>query len=87
MQEERKQTFISTGLYGIVRHPLYSSAAFMAIGAPLLVSSEYGLIAGFVFVSVLAVRSIGEEEMLRNQLEGFGVYMKRIRWRLLPYVF
>jgi protein-S-isoprenylcysteine O-methyltransferase Ste14 len=87
MQEERKQTVISTGLYGIVRHPLYASAGFMAIGAPLLVGSVYGLIAGFVLILVLAVRSIGEETMLKNELEGYDAYTRRVRWRMLPFVF
>jgi protein-S-isoprenylcysteine O-methyltransferase Ste14 len=87
MQEERKQTVISTGLYGIVRHPLYSSAGLMAIGAPLLVGSVYSLIAGFVFTAILAVRSIGEENMLKQELDGYGEYMRRVRWRLIPFVF
>jgi protein-S-isoprenylcysteine O-methyltransferase Ste14 len=87
MQEARKQEVISTGLYGIVRHPLYTGATIMAIGSPLLVSSVYGLIAGFVLSAILAMRSIGEENMLRQELTGYGEYMKRVRWRLIPYVF
>jgi protein-S-isoprenylcysteine O-methyltransferase Ste14 len=87
MQEERKQSVISTGLYGIVRHPLYTSATLMAIGSPLLVGSVYGLIVGFIFSAILAVRSIGEENMLRQELDGYNEYMGHVRWRLIPYIF
>jgi protein-S-isoprenylcysteine O-methyltransferase Ste14 len=87
MQEERRQTVISTGLYGIVRHPLYTGASLMAIGSPLLVGAIYGLIAGLVLATILAIRSIGEENMLRAELEGYGEYMRSVRWRLIPYIF
>jgi protein-S-isoprenylcysteine O-methyltransferase Ste14 len=87
IQEERKQTVISTGLYGLVRHPLYTSASLMAIGTPLLVGSVYGLIAGFVLAAILAIRSIGEENMLASELDGYPNYMKRVRWRLIPFIF
>ena len=78
---------VASGPYGIVRHPLYSSAACMAFGAPLLTGSLYGLIAGFIMTAILALRSTGEEKMLKQELAGYGEYMKRVRWRLIPYVF
>jgi protein-S-isoprenylcysteine O-methyltransferase Ste14 len=87
IQEERKQTVVSTGLYGFVRHPLYASAGFMAIGTPLLVGSVYGLIAGSILILVLAVRSVGEEAMLKQELAGYSEYTERVRWRMLPFVF
>jgi len=87
MQEGRRQTVISTGLYGIVRHPLYTGASLMSIGSPLLVGSVYGLIAGFVLAAILAIRSIGEENMLRQELDGYNKYMGHVRWRIIPYIF
>jgi protein-S-isoprenylcysteine O-methyltransferase Ste14 len=87
MQEERRQTVISTGLYRIVRHPLYTSATLMAVGSPLLVGSVYGLVAGLILASILAIRSIGEERMLARELNGYADYMKSVRWRLIPHIF
>lgn len=87
MQEERKQTVISTGPYAVVRHPLYLGAGLYILGGALLMGSIYGLLAGFFFIVVVSVRSIGEEQMLREELEGYDDYTKRVRWRLIPYVF
>ena len=59
----------------------------MSIGSPLLVGSVYGLGAGIVLSAVLAVRSIGEEKMLKTELDGYIDYMRTVRWRLIPYIF
>jgi len=87
MQKERGQRVISTGLYGIVRHPMYSGGTLLFIGAPLLLGSVYGLAMGLLLTILIAGRSVGEEEMLRQELDGYTEYMKEVKWRLLPFVF
>jgi len=87
IQQERGQKVISTGLYGIVRHPLYGGAIFWLLGAPLMLGSVCGIVLGFVMIVTLAVRSIGEEETLKQGLEGYEAYMKKVRWRFIPYIF
>ena len=87
MQKERGQTVISTGLYGIVRHPMYTGGTLLFIGGSLLLGSLYGLAVGLLLTIILAVRSIGEETMLRQELDGYSEYMKRVKWRLIPFVF
>ena len=87
MQKERGQKVISTGLYGIVRHPMYSGATLLFIAAPLLLGSLYGLAVGLLLIITIAVRSIGEEQMLRQELDGYNDYMRRVKWRLIPFVF
>jgi protein-S-isoprenylcysteine O-methyltransferase Ste14 len=87
MQKERGQKVISTGLYGIVRHPMYCGGTLLFIGAPLLLGSVYGLAIGLLLVILIAVRSLGEEEMLREELDGYNEYMKEVKWRLIPFVF
>ena len=87
MQKERGQKVISTGLYGIVRHPMYAGGALLFIGGSLLLGSIYGLAMGLLLSVVLAVRSIGEEAMLRQELDGYIEYMKKVKWRLIPFVF
>jgi protein-S-isoprenylcysteine O-methyltransferase Ste14 len=74
-------------VYGVVRHPLYLGASLYVIGGALLMGSIVGGLFGFVFVVILALRSIGEESMLRKELEGYKEYTHRVRWRLLPYIF
>jgi protein-S-isoprenylcysteine O-methyltransferase Ste14 len=87
MQKERGQRVISTGLYGIVRHPMYSGATLLFIGTPLLLGSVYGLAFGLLLIITIAARSIGEEEMLKQELSGYNEYMKVVKWRLIPFVF
>lgn len=87
MQKERGQTVISTGLYSIVRHPMYAGATLLFISAPLLLGSVYGLIMGFVLIATIAVRSVGEEAMLKQELPGYREYMQKVKWRMIPFIF
>ncbi len=86
IQTDRKQHVISTGVYGFVRHPLYLGCLFMTFGAPLLLGSLYGFIIGFIAVFVLVGRIIGEENMLVNELEGYEEYKKKVKYRLVPFI-
>lgn len=86
IQKERKQTVISTGVYGFVRHPMYLGAVFMMFGAPLLLGSLAGLIIAAIAFGVLAGRIVGEEKMLINELAGYSEYQKTVRFRLIPFV-
>ena len=86
IQTERKQKVISTGVYGLVRHPMYLGAVFMMFGAPLLLGSVLGLIIAALGVCVLVGRIIGDEKMLVHELKGYAEYVKRVRYRLIPYV-
>ena len=87
MQKERGQTVISTGMYGVVRHPMYAGALLLFVAGPLLLSSVWGLTMSLVLIVTIAVRSIGEEAMLKQELEGYSDYMKRVKWRMIPFVF
>jgi protein-S-isoprenylcysteine O-methyltransferase Ste14 len=86
IQSERKQHVISTGVYSIVRHPLYLGCLLMMLGAPLLMGSIYGLIISLIGLVVLAGRIIGEEKMLTDELEGYEAYKQKVRYRLIPFV-
>jgi len=87
MQKERGQKVISTGMYGVVRHPMYAGAVLLFISTPLLLGSVYGLVLGFLLIITIAARSVGEEAMLKQELEGYSDYMKRVKWRIIPFVF
>ena len=87
MQKERGQKVISTGLYSIVRHPMYAGATLLFISAPLLLGSIYGLIMGLVLIITIAIRSVGEEAMLKQELPGYREYMQKVKWRMIPFIF
>jgi protein-S-isoprenylcysteine O-methyltransferase Ste14 len=86
IQAERKQKVISTGVYGFVRHPMYLAGVLLFIGAPLLLGSLYGLLLGCLLILLLAGRIIGEERMLVKELAGYEDYRKKVRYRLIPYI-
>jgi protein-S-isoprenylcysteine O-methyltransferase Ste14 len=86
VQSERGQHVIDTGPYALVRHPMYAAATLYLIGLPLLLGSWYGLIGTAIIVGGVSIRAIGEERKLARELPGYGNYMTRVRYRLIPGV-
>ena len=83
---EAQQPVISTGLYGVVRHPMYVGTLIMMVGMPLALDSYWGLVAIVPGVAVLALRIDDEEKMLRQELDGYSEYTQKVRYRLVPGV-
>ena len=69
-----------------MRHPLYLAGILMFLGAPLLLGSLYGLLIGVLMFFLLAARIAGEEKMLVNELEGYADYRKKVKYRLIPFI-
>jgi len=86
IQGERQQQVITTGVYGLVRHPLYLGCALMMLGAPLLIGSVYGLLISALGLLLLVGRIMGEERMLLEELDGYAAYRKKVKYRLIPFV-
>jgi protein-S-isoprenylcysteine O-methyltransferase Ste14 len=86
IQGERKQTVVSTGVYGFVRHPMYLGGILMFLGAPLMLGSLWGVLIGVLVFFLLGARIAGEEKMLVNELDGYGEYKKKVKYRLIPFV-
>jgi protein-S-isoprenylcysteine O-methyltransferase Ste14 len=86
LQEERQQRVIDTGVYGVVRHPMYAGFAPFAIGPALWLGSYTAAFLAIVPIAVLAVRSVWEERFLKRELKGYEAYMRKVRWRLIPFV-
>ena len=83
---ESGQTLVSTGLYGLVRHPMYSGSVIMMVGVPLALDSYWGLVFVLPALVALALRIRDEEEFLQQQLSGYSDYEQQVRYRLVPYV-
>src|SRR5215510_6713848 len=80
------QTVISTGPYAIVRHPMYASALLYLVGTPLALGSYWGLVALAAMLPFLMWRLFDEERFLARNLPGYTEYQKRVRHRLVPFV-
>jgi protein-S-isoprenylcysteine O-methyltransferase Ste14 len=83
---EQGQQLVSTGLYRLVRHPMYTGGLVMMAGMPLALDSYWGLVAAALAVPLLAMRIIDEEAMLRGDLAGYDEYTRRVRHRLIPHL-
>ena len=81
-----EQHVISTGLYGIVRHPMYAGAFFLLVGIPLALGSWWGLLVIVAMMPALIWRLIDEEKFLVKNLPGYAEYRTRVRYRLIPFV-
>jgi protein-S-isoprenylcysteine O-methyltransferase Ste14 len=80
------QPLVSTGLYGIVRHPMYFGNVILMIGISLGLGSYWALLLVLVGVLLMAVRILDEEKMLTEQLAGYRQYTQKVRYRLVPAV-
>jgi protein-S-isoprenylcysteine O-methyltransferase Ste14 len=83
-QAERHQTVIDTGVYSIVRHPMYTGAVLLLVGLPLWLESYAAALLANVPIGLLAVRILVEEQFLRRELKGYDAYTERVRYRLIP---
>ena len=84
MQKERRQTVISTGPYAFVRHPMYAFGSLSFFAGPLITGSLWALAMLPPIFLALHLRTLGEEAMLRTELEGYEDYARRVRWRYAP---
>ena len=83
---EPGQPVVSTGVYGIVRHPMYAGALLLLVATPLALGSFWGLLADLAAVPALIWRLIDEERILKRDLPGYVDYCRRVRNRLIPEI-
>ncbi len=81
-----RQKRIDTGLYGRIRHPMYTSGSILFMSAPLVMGSVYGFLVSFLIPVLLIIRLKNEEKVLVNGLEGYKVYMEKVKYRLIPFI-
>lgn len=86
VEVQEEQEVIDTGLYSIVRHPMYLATILMFLAIPLVLGSTYGLIVFLPYPFLIAKRIKNEEEVLEKGLKGYKEYKKKVKYRLIPYV-
>lgn len=80
------QSVVSTGPYAVVRHPMYATALLMLLGIPIALGSWWGALTLVALLPALAWRLTDEERLLSRDLDGYADYRRRVRWRLLPFI-
>lgn len=80
------QKVVSTGLYGIVRHPMYTATIGMFLAMPLVMGSWWAFIVMVPYILAIVTRIQDEETLLTKELEGYQEYKEKVRWRLIPYI-
>ena len=83
---EEGQTVVDTGLYGIVRHPMYAVTILLFLMIPMVLGSWYALIVFAFYPAIIIARLKDEEKLLTKELPGYLEYKQKVKYRILPYV-
>ena len=86
VEVQENQKVIDTGLYGIVRHPMYAVTLVLFLSMPLVLGSWLSLAVLLVYPVIIAARIRDEERVLTDGLPGYAEYTQRVRWRLIPFI-
>lgn len=86
IEVQQGQKVIDTGLYGIVRHPMYSATLLLFLSMPLVLGSVYAFVIFLAYPLIIAKRIRSEEAFLEENLEGYRAYKEKVRYRLIPFV-
>ena len=86
IEVQENQKVVDTGLYGIVRHPMYSVTVLLFLSMPLVLGSVYAFAIFLVYPFIIAKRIRHEEAFLEEQLEGYRAYKQKVKYRLIPYI-
>lgn len=86
IEVQKNQKVIDTGLYGIVRHPMYAATLLLFLSMPLVLGSAISFIIFLAYPLIIAKRIRNEEEVLEKELEGYTEYKQRVKYRLIPFI-
>ena len=86
IEVQENQKVIDTGLYGVVRHPMYMSTLLLFLSMPLVLGSVISFVIMLAYIPILAKRIRNEEQVLERGLEGYADYKKRVRFKVIPFV-
>lgn len=83
---EEGQKVVDTGLYGVVRHPMYMATILLFLMIPLVLGSWYGLIVFAFYPAIILVRLMDEEDLLTRELPGYAEYKQKVKYRIIPFI-
>jgi len=86
IEVQKNQKVIDTGLYGIVRHPMYSATLLLFLSMPLILGSIYSFLIFLAYPLIIAKRIKEEEKFLEKELEGYKEYKQKVKYRLIPFI-
>ena len=86
IEVQENQKVIDTGLYGIVRHPMYSATVFMFLSMPLVLGSLPSFVIMLAYIPIIVKRIKNEEVVLLKGLDGYKEYCRKVRYRIIPFV-
>ena len=86
VEVSENQKVVDTGLYGLVRHPMYTSTIFLFLSMPLVLDSIFSFIVMLVYPIIIIFRIRNEEKVLENELVGYKEYKEKIKYKLIPYL-
>lgn len=86
IEVQENQKVIDTGLYGIVRHPMYMSTLILFLAMPLVLGSLISFVVMLAYLPIIAKRIRNEEQVLEEGLDGYREYKTRVRWKVIPFI-
>ena len=86
IEVRKDQKVVDSGLYGIVRHPMYSATVLMFLSMPLILNCIYSFVIMLAYIPLIIKRIRNEEVFLEKELQGYSEYKKKVKYRLLPYI-
>ena len=86
IEVQEDQTVVDTGLYGIVRHPMYSATVLLFLNMPLVLGSLISFVIMLAYIPIIVKRISNEELVLEEELNGYAEYKKKVKYRLIPFV-
>lgn len=86
IEVQEGQTVVDTGLYGIVRHPMYTVTLLLFLAMPLVLGSVYAFLVFLAYPFIIAKRIKGEEAFLEKELAGYKEYKEKVKYRMIPFI-
>lgn len=83
---QENQKIIDTGLYGIIRHPMYTATIIMFLSIPLVLGSFHSFVIFLLYPVIIVMRLSNEEKFLENNLDGYSQYKNKVKYRLIPFI-
>ena len=86
VEVQQGQRVVDSGLYGVLRHPMYAASVLLFLSMPLILNSIFSFLAMLGYLPLIIARIQSEERLLKSELPGYEEYMERVRFRLIPFV-